>query len=138
MIYICENDNDCTIYKAKLHNPTENIVKIATNVNCQRMNGLVYGLKILYSTSTCLKRKIHQIQISRLWVERKKVTDALATLELPVERKIPGCQRKLLKHKENKLWNQSVMVLENFQEEVIETLAIVDSNLWYLLSDRIK
>ena len=28
------------------------------------------------------------------------------------------------------------MVFENFQEEVIEALAIVDSNLWYLLSDR--
>ena len=28
------------------------------------------------------------------------------------------------------------MVFENFQEEVIEDLAIVDSNLWSLLSDR--
>ena len=28
------------------------------------------------------------------------------------------------------------MVFENFQEEVIEALAIFDSNLWYLLSDR--
>ena len=43
MAYICENDNSSTIYKAKLHNPTENIVKIAANVNCQRMDSLVYG-----------------------------------------------------------------------------------------------
>ena len=28
------------------------------------------------------------------------------------------------------------MVFENFQEEVIEALAIVDSNIWHLLSDR--
>ena len=42
MAYICKNDNGSTIYKAKLHNPIENIVKIATNVNSQRMNGFVY------------------------------------------------------------------------------------------------
>ena len=28
------------------------------------------------------------------------------------------------------------MVFENFQEEVTEALAIVDSNTWHLLSDR--
>ena len=28
------------------------------------------------------------------------------------------------------------MVFENFQEEVIEALAIVDSNIWHLLSDK--
>ena len=43
MAYICENDNGSTIYKAKLHNPIENIVKIAAKENCQRMNSLVYG-----------------------------------------------------------------------------------------------
>ena len=46
LIFICENDNGSTIYKAKLHNSTENIVKIATNVNCQRVvysDGLFYG-----------------------------------------------------------------------------------------------
>ena len=42
MAYVCENDNGSTIYKAKLHNPIENTVKIAINVNCQRTNGLVY------------------------------------------------------------------------------------------------
>ena len=33
-------------YKANLHNPIENIVKMAINVNCQRvayLHGLVYG-----------------------------------------------------------------------------------------------
>ena len=43
MAYICKNDNGSTIYKAKLHNLIENIVEIATNVICQRMNGFVYG-----------------------------------------------------------------------------------------------
>ena len=43
MAYICKNENGSTIHKAKLHNPIENFVKTATNVNCQRMNGLVYG-----------------------------------------------------------------------------------------------
>ena len=43
MAYICKNENGSTIHKAKLHNPIENFVKIATNVNCQRMNGLFYG-----------------------------------------------------------------------------------------------
>ena len=32
---------------------------------------------------------------------KKKVTDFLAILELPVERKVTGCQRKLLKYEEN-------------------------------------
>ena len=32
---------------------------------------------------------------------KKKVTDSLATLELPVERKVTGCQRKLMKYEEN-------------------------------------
>ena len=46
LIFICENDNGSTISKAKLHNPIENIVKIATNVNCKRVaysDALVYG-----------------------------------------------------------------------------------------------
>ena len=42
-----KNDNGSAIYKAKLHNPIENIVKIAANVNCQRMNGFIMGLEIL-------------------------------------------------------------------------------------------
>ena len=50
MVYICEDDNGSTIYEAKLHNPIKNIVKIATNVNCQIMNGLVYvfGNSLIY------------------------------------------------------------------------------------------
>ena len=50
MVYICENDNGSTIHKAKLHNPIENIVKIAANENCQRMNSLVYrfGNSLVY------------------------------------------------------------------------------------------
>ena len=48
LILFCENDNGSIIYKAKLHNPNENIVKNATNVNCQRAaysDGLVYGFE---------------------------------------------------------------------------------------------
>ena len=105
MAYICENNNGSTIYKAKLYNPIENIVKIATNVNCQRMNGLVcgFGNSLVY-LSLCFyvleKKNSPNIDIKAL-SSKKKVTDALATLELPVERKVAGCQRKLLKHKEN-------------------------------------
>ena len=32
---------------------------------------------------------------------KEKVTDALATHELPIERAVGDCQRKLLKHQEN-------------------------------------
>ena len=46
------------------------------------------------------KKNLPNIDIKAL-SSKKKVTDALATLELPVERKVDGCQRKLLKHKEN-------------------------------------
>ena len=101
MVYICENDNGSTIYIAKLHNPIENIVKIATNVNCQRMNGFVYGFgNSLVYFYVLEKKNSPNIDIKAL-SSKKKVTDALATLELPVERKVAGCQRKLLKHKEN-------------------------------------
>ena len=101
MAYICESDNGSTIFKVKLHNPFENIVKIATNMNCQRMNGLVYefGNSLVYFY-VAEKKNSPNIDIKAL-SSKKKVTDALATLELPVERKVAGCQRKLLKHKEN-------------------------------------
>ena len=42
MAHICENGSKT--YKAKLHNPIANIVQIATNMNCQRINDLVYGI----------------------------------------------------------------------------------------------
>ena len=47
------------------------------------------------------KKKSPNIDIKAL-TSKKKVDDNLAALELPVERKFTGCQRKLLKHKENK------------------------------------
>ena len=101
MAYICENDNGSTIYKAKLHNPIENIVKIATNVNCQRMNGFVYGFgNSLVYFYVLEKKNSPNIDIKAL-SSKKKVTDALAPLELPVKRKVDECQKKLLKHKEN-------------------------------------
>ena len=101
MAYICENNNGSTIYEAKLHNLTKNIVKIATNTNCQRMKSLVYvfGNSLVYFY-VLEKKNSPNIDIKAL-SSKKKVTDALATLELPVERKVAGCQRKLLKHKEN-------------------------------------
>ena len=49
MAYIfCKNDNDSTIYKAKLHNPIQVIAEIATHVSCQRLaysDGLFYGFR---------------------------------------------------------------------------------------------
>ena len=100
-------------------------------------NSLVY----LYALE---KKNSPNVDIKAL-SRKKNVTDALAILELPVKRKVTGCQRKLLKHQENisKQYkrvnsNQSVIVFENFQKKVIEILAIVDSNLQYVacLSDR--
>ena len=44
LTFLCKNDNGSTIYKAKLQNPIESIVKIEANENCQRVaysNGLV-------------------------------------------------------------------------------------------------
>ena len=46
------------------------------------------------------KKNLPNIDIKAL-SSKKKGTDALATLELPVERKVDECQRKLLKNKEN-------------------------------------
>ena len=49
-------------------------------------------------------------------------------------------QEIIPKQYERANYDQSVNVLENFQEKIIEVLAIVDSNLWYVvvvcLSDR--
>ena len=97
MVYICEDDNGSTIYEAKLHNPIKNIVKIATNVNCQIMNGLVYvfGNSLIYFY-VLEKKNSPNIDIKAL-SSNKKVTDSLATLELPVERKVAGYQRKHIK-----------------------------------------
>ena len=71
-------------------------------MNCQRMNGLVYGFgNSLVYFYVLEKKNSPNIDINTL-SSKKKVTDALiATLELPVKRKVAGCQRKLLKHKEN-------------------------------------
>ena len=100
MVYICENDNSSTMYKAKLHNPIENIVKIVTNVNCQRMNGLVYGFGNSLVYFYVLEKKNSPNTDIKALSSKKEITDALAT-QLPVERKDDECQRKLLKHKEN-------------------------------------
>lgn len=46
LISIRKNDHGSKIYKPKLHNPIENIVKIATDLNCQGLaylNGHIYG-----------------------------------------------------------------------------------------------
>ena len=52
------------------------------------------------------------------------------SIELPVERTVTECQRKLLKHQENiskqykrAKWNQNVVVFDKFQEKLIEALA---------------
>ena len=82
------------------------------------------------------KKNSRDINIKAL-SRKKKVTDSLVTLELPVKRKVARRQIKLLKRQENILKqyerakrNQSVIVFENFQKKLIEALAIVDSNLW--------
>ena len=66
------------------------------------MNGLVYGFgNSLVYFYVLEKKNSPNIDINTL-SSKKKVTDALiATLELLVKRKVAGCQRKLLKHKEN-------------------------------------
>ena len=77
MAYIRDNDNSFTIYKAKLHNPIENIVNIATNLNCQRMNGFVYGFRnSLIYLYVLEKKNSPNINIKAL-SSKKKVTDAL-------------------------------------------------------------
>ena len=64
------------------------------------------------------KKNLPNIDFKAL-TSKKKVTDALARLELPVKRTVAECQRKLLKHQENISkqykrgnWNQSVIVLK--------------------------
>ena len=111
-------------------------MKIATNVNCQRVaysDGPVYrfgnSLVHLYLLE---KKNSPNIDIKAL-SSKKNVTDALAIYGLPVKRTVAESQKKLLKHQENiskqyvrANWNQSVIPFENFQKKVIETLAIVD------------
>lgn len=45
LISIRKNDHGSKIYKPKLHNPIENIVKIATDLNCQ---GSLFGWSHLW------------------------------------------------------------------------------------------
>ena len=148
LTFLCKNDNGSIIYKAKLQNILRNIVKIAINVNCQRVaysDGLVYGFGNSLVYFYAFEKKNSPNIDTKALSSKKNVTDALAILELPAERRVAGCQRKLLKHQENILkqykraiWSQNVIVFDNFQENVIEASAIVDSNLWYVacLSDR--
>ena len=141
LILLCENNNGSIIYKAKLHKPNENIVKNATNVNCQRAaysDGLVYGFENSLVYLCVLEKKNSPNTVIKALSSKKKVTNALATLELFFERTVAECQRKLLKHQENILkyyekanWNQSLIAFKNFQEKVTEALAIVDSNHTY-------
>ena len=95
-------------------------MKIATNVNCQGvayLNGVVYGFgNYLVYFYVLEKKKSPNIDDKTLNSE-KKVNGALATLELPVERTVVKCQRRLLKHQENISkhyeignWNQSVIM----------------------------
>ena len=103
MVYICENDNSSTMYKAKLHNPIENIVKIVTNVNCQRMNGVVYGFGNSLFYFYVIENKVSPNIDIEVLSSKTKVTDALATLELPVERKVDECYwRKKKTYQNNK------------------------------------
>ena len=82
MAYICENDNDSIICKGKLHNPIENIVKIAINVNLWPR---LLVRKFLVYFYVFEKKNSPNIDIKAL-SSKKKVTDALATLEVPVKR----------------------------------------------------
>ena len=65
------------------------------------MNGFVYGFGNSLVYFYVLENKNSPNVDIKTLSSKKKVTDALATLEHPVERKVAGCQRKLLKHKEN-------------------------------------
>ena len=89
LILLCENYNGSIIYKAKLHNPNENIVKNATNVNCQRAaysDGLVYEFENCLVYLCVLEKKNSPNTDIQALSSKKKVTDALATLELFFER----------------------------------------------------
>ena len=68
LILLCESDNGSIIYKAKIHNPNENIVKNAANVNCQRAvysDGLVYGFENCLVYSCVLEKKNYRYQGSK-------------------------------------------------------------------------
>ena len=63
-------------------------MKTVTNVNCQTMNGIVYGFGNSLFYFYAIEKKVSpNIDIKAL-SSKTKVTDALATLELPVERKV--------------------------------------------------
>ena len=96
MAYVCENDNGSAIYKTKLH-PIGNIVKIAVNVNCQRMDSLVNGFGNSLVYFYMLEKKTSPNIDIKAPSSKEKVTDALAALKLPLESKIAGCQRSIKK-----------------------------------------
>ena len=110
-------------------------------MNCQRAaysDGLVYEFENCLFYLCVLEKKNSPNTDIKALSSKKKVTDALATLELFFERTVAECQSKLLKHQENILkyyekanWNQSVIAFENFKEKVTEASAIVDSNHTY-------
>ena len=83
--------------KLNYNKPIENIVKTVANVNFQRVAysvGLVYefGNSLVYFD--VLEKKSSPNTDIKTLSSKKEVTDALATLELPVERTVPQCQRK--------------------------------------------
>ena len=100
--------------------PFQNVVKIATNVNFQGvayLNAVVYGFGNSLVYFYVLEKKKSPNIDSKALNSKKKVIGALAALELPVERTVVECQRKLLKHQKNiskhyetANWNQSVIV----------------------------
>lgn len=105
---------------------------------CELPNSSLFGWSRLwvwkfFSLLLCVWKKNPANTNIKALKRKKKVTDALATLEFPVERKVTGCQRTLLKYQENisKQYDrancsQIVIVFWNFQEKLIEALAIVD------------
>ena len=95
-------------------------MKITTNVNCQGvayLNSVVYGFGNALVYFYVLEKKKSPNINDKTLNSKKNVTGALTTLELPVERTIVKCQRRLLKHQENiskhyeiANWNQSVFM----------------------------
>ena len=65
------------------------------------MNDLVYGFGNSSVYFDIFEKKSSPNMDIKALSSKKKVTYAFATFELPVERQVAGCQRKLFKYKEN-------------------------------------
>lgn len=106
LLFLCENETGSTIYKAKLHNPISEIVKLSDGCNGNRIrhqSGLVYcygGSSVFfYPVDKAFDPKFVASKLK----SKKAVVEKLSLLTLPVNGTLSACKERLSKHQKNVL-----------------------------------